>query len=86
MQYVPVIRFIRETIDSDSDNSVSEDFFITMLEKYFSEQAAEEVMKVAIESCACCRARVKLSVLEAGTAPFMPLLRPVGVRSQKTQG
>jgi NitT/TauT family transport system ATP-binding protein len=49
MLYVPVIRFIRETIDSDSDNSVSEDFFITMLEKYFSEQAAEEVMKVAID-------------------------------------
>jgi NitT/TauT family transport system ATP-binding protein len=49
MQYVPVMRFIRETIDNDSDQSVNENFFIKRLEKHFSEQAAEEVMKVAID-------------------------------------
>jgi NitT/TauT family transport system ATP-binding protein len=49
MSYVPVVRFIKETIDQDNDQSVNEDFFIKRLENSFSEQAAEEVMKVAID-------------------------------------
>ncbi len=49
MQYVPLIRYIKETIDYDSDQSVNEDFFLKRLVNDFTEQAAEEVLKVAID-------------------------------------
>ena len=49
MQHVPLIRYIKETIDYDSDQSVNEDFFLKRLVKDFTEQAAEEVLKVAID-------------------------------------
>jgi NitT/TauT family transport system ATP-binding protein len=49
MLHVPLIRFIRETIDADSDQSVIESFFIKRLARSFSDQAAEEVMRVAID-------------------------------------
>ena len=49
MQYIPVIRFIRDSLDDESSHSVSEDYFIKRLQEYLSEQAAEEVMRVAID-------------------------------------
>ena len=49
MQYVPLIQFIRQQLDHDTDHKVSEDVFLTELQQYFSDQAAEEVLTVAID-------------------------------------
>ena len=49
MQHVPIICHIRHVIDLDADGKVDEKFFLNELKTYFSDQAAEDVLKVAID-------------------------------------
>ena len=49
MAHVPLVRYIKETVDMDSNQSVIEEFFIKRLAQYFSDQVAEEVLRVAID-------------------------------------
>lgn len=49
MQHVPLLRYIRQTLDADSDHKVDEGFFLKELGHHFSDQAAEEVLTVAID-------------------------------------
>lgn len=49
MQHVPIIAHIRHVIDLDPAGKVDESFFLKELRTYFSDQAAEEVLKVAID-------------------------------------
>ena len=47
MKYVPLIKYIRDSLDATSDHLISEEYFLKELERYLSEQAAEEVLKQA---------------------------------------
>ncbi len=49
LAYVPVARFIREALDKGAHHETSEDFFLKELGKHLSDQAAEEVLTVAID-------------------------------------
>lgn len=49
MQYLPLIRFIKEAIDRDYKHRVDESFFQKALRDDLTEQTAEEVLDVAIE-------------------------------------
>ena len=49
LNYVPMARFIRETLDKRSQHEVQEEMFLKELEQHLSEQAAEEVLEVVID-------------------------------------
>ncbi len=49
MQYVPLLKFVRQQLDQDEDHEVNESFFLKQLQQYFSDQVAEEVLTVAID-------------------------------------
>ena len=49
MSYVPFARHIRQVLDDEPEHSVFEARFLDELQAYLSEQAAEEVLKVAID-------------------------------------
>lgn len=48
MHYVPFARHIRRVLDETDSHSVSEEFFLEELQRYLSEQAAEEVLEAII--------------------------------------
>lgn len=49
MSYVPIVRYIRNILDSRPDHRASEGQFLTELEDYLSEDAAEKVLKTIID-------------------------------------
>lgn len=49
LAFVPMARYIREILDNKSNHEAPESFFLDVLEKYLSEQAAQEVLEVVIE-------------------------------------
>lgn len=49
MTYVPLARYIRHSLDKQSDHEVSEEIFLKELGKNLSEQAAEEVLTTVID-------------------------------------
>jgi len=49
MTYVPLARHIRRVLDERSDHKEHETFFLSELEDYLTEQAAEETLKVVID-------------------------------------
>ena len=49
MSYVPLARHVRRSLDEASENTVSEERFLRELQDYLSEEASEEVLKVAID-------------------------------------
>ena len=49
MSYVPLIKHIRRCLDAEDDHKVSEDFILEELEEHLSDQAAEDVLKIAID-------------------------------------
>lgn len=49
MSYVPFARHIRRVLDERQDHRISEERFLGELEDYLSEEAAEEVLKIAID-------------------------------------
>lgn len=49
IKYVPLARHIRRVLDERHDNKEHEAFFLSELEDYLTEQAAEEVLKVVID-------------------------------------
>lgn len=49
MTYVPLARYIRHSLDKQSDHEVSEEVFLKELGKNLSEQAAEEVLTTVID-------------------------------------
>jgi len=49
MSYVPLARHIRRVLDERSDHKEQESFFLSELEDYLTEQAAEETLKVVID-------------------------------------
>lgn len=49
INYVPLAKHIRQQLDAQPGNRLPEDQFLNKLEKYLSEEAAEEVLKVAID-------------------------------------
>ena len=49
MSYVPLVSHIRRVLDERSNHQEEEDFFLSELEEYLSEQASEEVLTTAID-------------------------------------
>ncbi|PIZ04669.1 MAG: nitrate ABC transporter ATP-binding protein [Gammaproteobacteria bacterium CG_4_10_14_0_8_um_filter_38_16] len=49
MQYVPIVRHIREYLDQETDHKALETVFIKELERSLSKQAAESVLTVVID-------------------------------------
>jgi NitT/TauT family transport system ATP-binding protein len=49
LSYVPLVRYIRRVLDERPRHMASEERFLTELEDYLSEEAAEEVLKIVIE-------------------------------------
>ena len=49
MAYVPLLKYIREKLDAEHDHKIDESVFLKQLGQYFSDQAAEEVLTVAID-------------------------------------
>lgn len=49
LAFVPMARYIREIIDEKPTHEANESFFLDVLEKYLSEQSAQEVLEVVIE-------------------------------------
>jgi NitT/TauT family transport system ATP-binding protein len=49
MRYIPLARHIRQMLDERHDHKESESFFISELEDFLTEQAAEETLKVVID-------------------------------------
>lgn len=49
MTYVPLIRYIRRILDQRYNHKLPETYFLTELENYLSEQAAEEVLETIID-------------------------------------
>lgn len=49
MSYVPLGRHIRRVLDEASEHTESEERFLRELQDYFSEEASEDVLKVAID-------------------------------------
>lgn len=48
IQFVPLVRYIRNYLDQEEDHRVSETLFLKELEKKLSKDAAEDVLKVVI--------------------------------------
>jgi len=49
LKYVPMARYIREVLDQRPNHEAPEEFFLDELEKYLSDQSAEEVLSVVID-------------------------------------
>ncbi|MCH9644072.1 MAG: nitrate/sulfonate/bicarbonate ABC transporter ATP-binding protein [Gammaproteobacteria bacterium] len=49
MNYIPIARHIRRILDNNENHQADEVFFLKQLEQYLSEQASEEVLKIAID-------------------------------------
>ena len=49
MEYVPLVKHIREILDQQGGHKVSESVFLDKLEQHLSVQASEEVLKVVID-------------------------------------
>ena len=49
VSYVPFVRHVRRVLDERPEQRATEERFLTELEDYLSEQAAEEVLKVVID-------------------------------------
>lgn len=48
-EYVPLARYIRESLDKDSEHSISESEFMEELEAHLSDEAAEETLEIVID-------------------------------------
>jgi NitT/TauT family transport system ATP-binding protein len=49
MNYIPLVKHIRETLDTTSNHRASEDYFLTELENNFSEDESERILKTIID-------------------------------------
>lgn len=49
MSYVPFAKYVRRVLDNEANHEASEDIFLKELEKYLSEDAAEETLTVVID-------------------------------------
>jgi NitT/TauT family transport system ATP-binding protein len=49
MKYVPLLARIRQVLDTDLKHKINKELFLDELERTLSEQAAEEVLEVAID-------------------------------------
>lgn len=49
MMYVPIVKYIKQTLDINSDHKEDAEFFLQALTAHLSEQASQEVLKVVID-------------------------------------